>query len=171
MSTQCKSEFANRIANLGWNLDATLALARYPRICSLCVRTKVKGVIWWIFDSHKQLKTSSGFVGRVELSHWSFQVPKDWNARLLFLAVEYIEIDDYVPKTAVEVVCDDKRVNKFTLEEHSQARSIPNVTNGDYSRIINYCPICARGLTVPDIIYNKPLQIIESGFSREDLVG
>jgi hypothetical protein len=63
-------------------------------------------------------------------------------------------------------VFEDKSVYRFMLERHKQVRNIPCPSNGDGTRVINYCPICAEGLRAPDKIDKAQLQIIKYGVSQ-----
>jgi hypothetical protein len=158
MSTRCKSEFANRLANLNWNLNAVLALARYPRICSLALNApRGYGAHWTLFGLDKCVVKDSFKLWKSETTndypHQAIQIPKDWNARLLFLSAEYYGEQ---AETQVSVVFENKKVNRFILERHPQVKNIPTASE-DIS-IINYCPICGAGLLAPDKIDKEPLQ-------------
>lgn len=180
MSTRCKSEFANRLASRNWNLASVLALSRYPRICSLTLNSpRGDGLRWSLFDLNKFFIKETGALWNNSTDktypNQSMQIPKEWNARLLFVSAEYNEMhsaETYVynsfetPETLVEVVFEDKSVYRFILEKHAQARNIPCPSNGDGTRVINYCPICAEGLLAPDKIDQAPLKIIKYGVSQ-----
>lgn len=180
MSTQCKSEFANRLARRNWNLASVLALARYPRIYSLTLNAPSgDGLRWSLFDSQKFFIKETFKLWRNTTTkaypNQSMQIPKEWDARLLFISAEYNEMhsaETYVynsfetPETFIEVVFENKKVYRFVLEKHPQVRNIPCPSNGDGTRVINYCPICAEGLLAPDKIDEKPLRIVNYGVSQ-----
>ena len=160
MSTQFKSVVANRLANLGWNIDAVLRLCRWPQIYSIAVNVpSVDGIEVALYDSQKRLlllETSSDDTSNSVKGNYVFRVPKGVELRLGFIKVENNISNSEIPnlRTNVSVVYLDGTINKFTLEQHPQLRHV--ATNGSYQKSSYYAPICAKGLFAPDIIDTKP---------------
>ena len=160
MSTPFKSVVANRLANLGWNIDAVLRLCRWPQIYSIAVNVpKVYGIELSLYDSHKRFMPFSMFNtdANNSIGNWVFRVPKGVELRLGFIKVENNITNSEIPnlRTNVSVVYLDGTINKFTLEQHPQVRQV--TTSGSYKISSYYAPICAKGLFAPDVIDLKPL--------------
>lgn len=161
MSTQFKSVVANRLANLGWNIDAVLRLCRWPQIYSIAVNVPdINGIELALYDSQKQHLPFSTFntdANNGAKGNWVFRVPKGVELRLGFLLVKTNVSNSGVSnlRTNVSVVYLDGTINKFTLEQHPQVRQI--ATSGSYQISSYYAPICAKGLFAPDVIDLMPL--------------
>ena len=161
MSTQFKSVVANRLANLGWNIDAVLRLCRWPQIYSIAVNVpNVDGIELALYDSQKRFLPFSTFnadANNGTNDNYVFRVPKGVELRLGFIKVENNISNSEIPnlRTNVSVVYLDGTINKFTLEQHPQVRQL--ATSGSYQISSYYAPICAKGLFAPDIIDTKPL--------------
>ena len=160
MSTQFKSVIANRLANLGWNIDAVLRLCRWPQIYSIAVNVpEVYGIELSLYDSQKRFMPFSMFNtdANNSIGNWVFRVPKGVELRLGFVKVINNISNSEIPNlhTNVSVVYLDGTINKFTLEHHPQVRQV--ATSGSYQISSYYAPICAKGLFAPDVIDVIPL--------------
>lgn len=161
MSTQFKSVIANRLANLGWNIDAVLRLCRWPQIYSIAVNIPdLDSIGLALYDSQKRFLPFSTFntdANNGAKGNWVFRVPKGVELRLGFIKVENNISISEIPnlRTKVSVVYLDGTINKFTLEHHPQVRQV--ATSGSYQISSYYAPICAKGLFAPDIIDTMPL--------------
>ena len=160
MSTQFKSVIANRLANLGWNIDAVLRFCRWPQIYSIAVNVpEVYGIELSLYDSQKRFMPFSMFNTDANniIGNWVFRVPKGVELRLGFVLVKNNISNSEIPnlRTNVSVVYLDGTINKFTLEQHPQVRQV--ATSGSYKISSYYAPICAKGLFAPDVIDLNPL--------------
>ena len=160
MSTQFKSVVANRLANLGWNIDAVLRLCRWPQIYSIAVNVpEVYGIELSLYDAQKRFMPFSMFNtdANHSIGNWVFRVPKGVELRLGFVLVKNNISNSEIPnlRTNVSVVYLDGTINQFTLEQHPQVRQV--ATSGSYQISSYYAPICAKDLFAPDIINTKPL--------------
>lgn len=161
MSTQFKSVVANRLANLGWNIDAVLRLCRWPQIYSISVSVpNYIGIELALYDAQKRFLSfsmSNYYANDGINANYVFRVPKGVELRLGFIKVENNISISFIPnlRTNVGVVYLDGTINKFTLEQHPQVRQV--ATNSSYQKSSYYAPICAKGLFAPDIIDTMPL--------------